>query len=627
MGQGDSPAGPGGRRSRTAGGGGPIGALRRVPPPLRGAPHRPLAPGGARRRAGGAGRGFRLRHPRLRAGGPRRGGPRPRRRRFEGADDKTLGALALCASAALQNAARFAQAKRDGDQLFLFGEASSEALWDWNPGTDALWWSGGIRKILGGGGLEAGASGEWRLSRIHPEDVERVRTTLGRAQGSARPSWREEYRFLRADGSWAFVEDRAYFIRDAEGRAFRVVGALVDVTDRKGAEEALRKSQERLRQVEKMDAIGRLAGGVAHDFNNLLTVILGYGDILLTKLPAEDPSRAPVKEMVDAGRRAVGLTRQLLAFCRKQVIQPRPIDLNAAVSDMGKMLGRLLGEDVSLAVLPGEGLWPVFADPGQVEQVLLNLVVNARDAMPRGGKLAIETRNVDLDEPYVRGRPEARPGPHVLLSVSDTGCGMDEAVLSRLFEPFFTTKELGKGTGLGLSTVYGIVKQAGGHVGVYSEVGRGTTFKVYLPRFEGPVKEAEEARALPEAPRGGGTILVAEDSETIRRLVVAVLDQAGYKVLAACHGVEALRALEGHSGPVDLLVTDAVMPEMGGSELALHAARARPGIRILFTSGYTERGLQDQGGPAGGVDFLEKPFTPASLLRKVREVMAGKEAK
>ena len=390
-----------------------------------------------------------------------------------------------------------------------------------------------------------------------------------------------------------------------------------DVTAQKSLEAQFRQSQ-------KMEAVGQLAGGVAHDFNNLLTIINGYSDLLLTSLPPDDPSRELVSEIYKAGERSAGLTRQLLAFSRKQVLAPRTLDLNTVVADTASLLRRVIGEDVRFATAPSPGLWPVLADPGQIEQVLLNLAVNARDAMPGGGKLTIETRNVELDEGYAAAHPDARPGPHVLLAVSDTGHGMTLEVKVRIFEPFFTTKGVGKGTGLGLATVYGIVKQSGGHVGVYSEVGVGTTFKVYLPRAEPEGRTFKGQSRLLTPPRGTETVLVVEDEDAVRALTRHILQHAGYTVLEAADGDEARAAGGGRApGRSHLVVSDVVMPGSTGREVAERLAGRHPGIGVLFVSGYTDDAVVRHGVLHDKVNFLQKPFTPATLAWKVREVLDG----
>ena len=424
-----------------------------------------------------------------------------------------------------------------------------------------------------------------------------------------------EWQGLRKDGSRVWIQSTATAIT-WNGRP-AVLSTRLDITERK-------RLEAQLRQAQKMEAVGRLAGGIAHDFNNLIQVITGCGEVVLGDLPALHPCRDLVREMKNAGDRAAALTRQLLAFSRQQILAPRLLDLGAVAQDTSRLLRRLIGEDVELVTAAEPGLGLVRADPNQVEQVLLNLAVNARDAMPQGGKLTIETCNVELDEGYARANPDARPGPHVLLAVSDTGQGMDEATRSRVFEPFFTTKGE-RGTGLGLATVYGIVRQSDGHVTVYSEVGRGTTFKVYLPRvLDGvPTAPAEVVRAAP--PRGSETVLLVEDEDGVRALAGYVLRDCGYEVLEARNGAEALRVAGGHTGQIELVVTDVVMPQMGGREVAERVAALHPEARVLFLSGYTDDAIVRHGILEEEVAFLQKPFTTAALARKVREVLDGRE--
>ncbi len=405
-----------------------------------------------------------------------------------------------------------------------------------------------------------------------------------------------------------------------DGKSVGRVWSFRDVTERRRAEEALRRSEEQLRQSQKIEAVGRLAGGVAHDFNNLLTAILGYSELLLHGLPAGDPRHRSAEEIQRAAQRAAGLTRQLLAFSRRQVLEPRVLDLNAVVAEMDQMLRRLIGEHIDLVTVRGADLDRVRADPGQIEQVILNLALNARDAMPEGGKLVIETGNVELAEDAAHGQETLPAGRYVMLAVSDTGAGMDEPTRARLFEPFFTTKEMGKGTGLGLATVYGIVKQSGGYIWVYSESGRGTTFKIYLPRVEG---EAEApATSAAHARRGGGeTLLLVEDEERVRTLMSGVLARRGYCVLEARHGHEALEAAARSPAPIDLLVTDVVMPGMSGRELAERLQASQPRMRVLYVSGYTDDAIVHHGVLEAGAAFLQKPFDLESLAGKVREVL------
>ncbi len=394
------------------------------------------------------------------------------------------------------------------------------------------------------------------------------------------------------------------------------------------AYDELTQTQGQLEQAQKMDAIGRLAGGVAHDFNNLLTVIVGRTDILLKPLKPEDPMRRGIELIQRTAGRAADLTRQLLAFSRKQVLEAVVLDLNVVTAEMKDMLGRLIGEDIALVTTPTPGLGRVKADRGQIEQVVMNLAVNARDAMPQGGHLIVETANVDLDADYVRRHVGARPGPHVMLAVSDSGMGIPREIQAHIFEPFFTTKEQGKGTGLGLATVYGIVKQSGGYIEVDSAPERGTTFRIYLPRVDADAKVPERA-ARPATPAGGTeTILLVEDEDGVRELSRDILRASGYTVLEARNGPEALLLSEQHQGPLDLLLTDVVMPRMSGRELAERLAPLRPDLNVLYMSGYTDDAVIRHGVLGAGTAFLQKPFTPTALVQRVRETLdlAGREA-
>ena len=372
-----------------------------------------------------------------------------------------------------------------------------------------------------------------------------------------------------------------------------------------------------------MEAIGRLAGGVAHDFNNILTAIGGYTDLLLADLPAGDHRRHDVEEISQAAQRAAGLTHQLLAFSRRQVLQPKVISFNALVPDIEKMLRRLIGEDILLATVLDRRLGNVRADPGQLEQVIVNLAVNARDAMPNGGRLTIETRNVELDEVYATDHPSVKPGRYVMLAVTDTGVGMDEETKARIFEPFFTTKVRGKGTGLGLATVYGIVQQTGGHIWPYSEPGRGTTMRVYLPRVDDPTDPIEHPGDAALAVGGTETILIVEDEAPVRAVTRHLLQRNGYTVMEAADGPAALALVDGEAAGqhIDLLLTDVIMPGMSGRELADQLRVRRPNLRVLFMSGYTDDAVVRHGMLEPGLAYLEKPFRPTTLLRKVRGVL------
>lgn len=381
-----------------------------------------------------------------------------------------------------------------------------------------------------------------------------------------------------------------------------------------------RQFDEQLRQAQKMEAVGMLAGGVAHDFNNLLTIISGYSHLILNNLSPGDPNHYAAAQILKAGERAAALTKQLLAFSRRQVLQPQVLDLNNLVTGLSSMLQRLIGEDIDLRLALDPSLGRVNADPGQIEQVLMNLVVNARDAMPKGGSLTIETSNVELDRSYTGRHLSAKLGPHVLLAVSDSGHGMDETTRARLFEPFFTTKSAGKGTGLGLSTVFGIIQQSGGSLEVYSEPDRGTSVKVYLPRIDQPVAvEAEELKR--KAVRGTETILVVEDDEMVRKLVRETLEREGYRTMDAADPVEARRIADDHRGEIQLLITDVVMPKVSGRDLAAQITARQPSVKVLYMSGYTDNAVVNSGILEKEAAFLQKPFTPEALARKVREVL------
>ncbi|MBE0569389.1 MAG: response regulator [Deltaproteobacteria bacterium] len=435
-----------------------------------------------------------------------------------------------------------------------------------------------------------------------------------------------EIRCRARDGSEIVLAFSGAPLLDAQAQVSSMVAIMADVTDAREAEAALHRSEEQLRQSMKMEAVGKLAGGVAHDFNNLLSVITGYSELLLLRTDDRNPARREIEEIHKAGERAASLTQQLLAFSRRQVLKPKRIRMNDVVENLGKMLRRLIGEDIEFATEDGGELWAVRADPSQIEQILMNLCVNARDAMPEGGRLVVSTANVTLDAPLMERELTVPPGRYAALRVADNGTGMDEEILSRIFEPFFTTKSQGKGTGLGLATVYGIVKQSGGYIRVVSAPGQGTSFSVYLPAVEG---EEEETAGDPPEPAceeaaGHRTILLVEDEEMVRELAVEIFRGNGYTVLDAPNGASALEISDRHDGRIDLLVTDLVMPGMNGIELSRKVTASRPGTPVLYMSGYAEDARAQLDWMDGGNAFLQKPITPMTLSRKAREILSAR---
>jgi signal transduction histidine kinase/CheY-like chemotaxis protein len=431
------------------------------------------------------------------------------------------------------------------------------------------------------------------------------------------------WRHRKKDGTTIEVELTPHDLTFAGRRAELVLAN--DITERRRTEAALHETEEQLRRAQRLEAVGNLAGGIAHDFNNLLTVITGYTGLILRRIDDEDPHWTKITGIKKAADRAASLTQQLLAFSRKQVRQPKVLDLNALVPDTGTMLQRLIGEDIDLVLALKPGLGPIKADPSQVEQVIMNLVINARDAMPKGGKITIATSNVILSESYAEMHLTVEPGEYVMLAVSDTGCGMDAETQKRIFEPFFTTKEVGKGTGLGLATVYGIVKQSGGNIWVYSEPGQGTTFKVYFPRVNDAAERLRGTGELKAILRGTETVLLVEDEAIVREMTRSVLEESGYQVLEAADGARALEICREHGRHIDIMVTDVVMPGMSGRELAERVADLRPETKVLYMSGYTDDAIVHHGVLDQGMAFIEKPFTPDTFAHKVREVLNSEE--
>lgn len=434
--------------------------------------------------------------------------------------------------------------------------------------------------------------------------------------------WRGRMVNLRKDGSLYTAEMSISPVKDAAGRILKYVAVKRDITEQMRLHEEKDLLEQQLYQARKMESIGRLAGGVAHDFNNLLTVINGYGDLLLNGLDVRDPRREQLSEIRKAGERAAELTKQLLAFSRKQLAEPKVLDLNLILRDFEKMCRRVLGEDIEVVMRLQPDLGRIKFDVSHLTQVLMNLVVNARDAMPDGGRLVIETENLELESVRGSGLLEITPGKYVLLAVGDSGMGMDDVTRARIFEPFFTTKKPGEGTGLGLSTVYGIVRQAGGAIEADSEPGCGTKFKIYLPRLEEAV-DVEETKPDVGDPRGNETILLVEDQANLRIFMEGVLKRYGYKTLSVPDGREAVQLAERHPGPIHLLLTDVVMPGMNGRELAERLLTLRPGLLVLYTSGYTEDAIIRRGVLEADVAFLQKPFTPMAMVRKIRETLGA----
>ena len=480
------------------------------------------------------------------------------------------------------------------------------------------WVSPNIMRVLGYTPEEALKPSWWR-QHLHPEDREKAMIAGGEIR--AKYHVELEYRFKKKDGEYIWIRDELLMVPDARGNPVEIVGARIDASERRQMEEQRRKLEAQLYQARKLEAIGTLAGGVAHDFNNLLTTILGHAGMLLMELRKDDPLYEDMIEIKKAGERGADLTRRLLAFSRKETRRPELLDLNQTVGEMEKMLRRLIREDIELVISPGRDLGPVYMDPTQMDQIIMNLVVNARDAMPDGGTLTIETANVELDRAYFWEHGiENQPGSYVMLAVTDTGIGMDEETKAQIFDPFFTTKDRRTGTGLGLATVYGIVKQNRGYIWTYSEPGQGATMKVYLPR----AGEVLEPRRSGDMEAEGGltgteTILVVEDNEQVLSMTLKILDRYGYRTLAARAGDEAVRVSRDFEGKIHLLLTDVIMPGMSGKELAERLRSERPDMKVLFMSGYTQNIIIQKGVLPADIHYIQKPFSTEGLARKVRE--------
>jgi PAS domain S-box-containing protein len=507
--------------------------------------------------------------------------------------------------------------RRSEERYRYVAKATNDVVYEWDIATNEFQWSEGMLDLFGYAPEDVENSPNWITELVHPEDVQRITDTFAGAFSTGAERWQQEYRLRRKDGKYASVEGRAYILRDAKGEPTKVIGAITDRSPQQSLEEQLRQSQ-------KMDAVGRLAGGIAHDFNNILTVIRMSSEFLLQDLPESNESRHEAGEIMRAADRAAALTRQLLAFSRHQVLNPRTIVLNEVVEEIQGMVKRVVPENITVTTTLEPRLDAIKADTGQIEQVILNLVINAADAMPGGGRLDIRTSNVQVDEAFSATHLGVKTGDYVCLTVSDTGHGMDKETVTRIFEPFFTTKPVGKGTGLGLATVHGIVTQTGGKVWVYSEPGHGTTFKIFIP-ITRDVARIVTPRSVKQFRPATELILLVEDEAATREAVERSLIRAGYRVVLAANGLEGLKVAAQNRNEIDLVLTDSMMPEMSGLEMVSRLRQTRPDIRVLMMSGYTEKmsasrfGLSDQ-------PFIEKPFAAADLLAAVQRVLHGERA-
>jgi PAS domain S-box-containing protein len=518
---------------------------------------------------------------------------------------------------------RTAELKRSEEKYRLHFENASDVIFSLGPDFRLLTMSPSVERILGYAPHEMIGKAVQDLNILVPESLEQALSDIRRVLAGEEIRF-TVHEFVARDGTRKFGEVSAVPLF-REGRAVAVISVARDITERRKAEETLRRTEAMLQQSQKMEAIGRLAGGIAHDFNNLLTVISGYSQLVSEILAPDSPISRDMQEIMRAADRATVLTRQLLAFSRMQVLKPEVLNLNKVVTDLERMLRRVIGEGVILIAELNPTIGNVEVDPGQIEQVIMNLAVNARDAMPEGGQLIIETDNVELDEAFVSRYPEVRPGSYIMFSMSDSGYGMDEDTRAKIFEPFFTTKDRGKGTGLGLATVYGIVKQSGGHITCDSNPGIGTVFRIYLPRIEAPARESGKDHEDEETRRGSETILLVEDEEMVREIGRRALSMFGYKVLEASTGEEALRLAKQHADPIQLLLTDIAMPGMSGLDLFHRMAPLHPELKVLFMSGYAPEAIDHHGILKPGTVFIEKPFAPLTLLQLVKKVLRTPE--
>jgi PAS domain S-box-containing protein len=511
---------------------------------------------------------------------------------------------------------RVEETLRESEEKFhQLAENITDVFWITSPDRQKIFYISHAYELVWGRSVaELYAQPQQWLEAILPVDRERVLAAFATLMGNE-PNMSIEYQIACPDGTVRWIHNRGFQVRDAAGNVVRLTGIASDITERKQLEARLFQSQ-------KMETVGRLAGGVAHEFNSILTAIIGQSELLIEDLPPESPLAKNATEISKAADRAARLTRQLLAYGRKQFLHPKKLNLNEIVAGMEAMFRHLMGGDVDVRIISNAGLHSVKADAGQIEQVIINMAINARDAMPHGGKLTLETANVMFPHEGAGLNPEMKPGDYVMLAITDTGTGMSAEVKAHVFEPFFSTKEVGRGTGLGLATCYGIIKQSGGHINVYSEPGRGTTFKIYLPQVPGEPLAHPPLRETSELPRGTETILLVEDDSALCEMAAKLLRRLGYSVLAASNGMSALQLMEQRGKePIDLLFTDVVMPQLNGKELSERMGVLHPETRILFTSAYTENAMLHQEVLSPGVAILQKPFTPSTLARKVREVL------
>jgi PAS domain S-box-containing protein len=501
-------------------------------------------------------------------------------------------------------------------RLRYITRASLDLIWDWDLVSRAIWWGEGLQTLFGFDMTMMGNDEKFWLSRAHPDDAHQMRRAYREVIKGHKEGWNITFRVCKLNGEYLPVEERAFALRDAEGKVLRIVGGVTDISARQQLE-------EQLRQAQRLESIGQLTGGVAHDFNNLLTVMLGNAELLAARLHAEPDLLELADAIVRAALQGSDLTHRLLAFARRQALEPKNVSLNHLVENMSKILRRTLGEDISLKLYPADGLWLCEVDPNQMEAAILNLCINARDAMPDGGELLIETANVHLDESYANRQFDLQSGDYACISISDSGSGIAPENLEHVLEPFFTTKPKGKGTGLGLSTIFGFIKQSRGHMNLYSELQQGTTVKLYLPRSEAAAVEHERQRVRAVVISGRETILLVEDDELVRQYAETQLQSLGYRVLSAANGKDALALINAHP-EIDLLFTDVVMPGgMGGRQLAETARSLRPDLKVLYTSGYTENSIVHNGRLDPGVQLLGKPYQRHELAGKLRTVLDG----